>query len=298
MTIEIISRERWGAKGLLGPMMQLPAKEVFLHHSVTDDTADMFADIRLLETIGIKRFGRMSYSFAIHPQSVNSAMDGAGLTIGAHTAEHNSTSFGIVWIGNYQQEYPTPQMIDSTAELIKFLELHEFLVPNAPIRGHRDVKATACPGQFAYSSLPTIRALVAEKDDLEMPYTESQLIALMQQAVRAEFLDAPPYGGESLRMLIGRFAREIHAEDTQLNQGFDSWFGGIATDIMTNVIRQEFLDDPPYGGSTLGMVVQRFAREISADSTLLNQALDQWWENGPKQQLLEILQPPPDIVSD
>jgi peptidoglycan hydrolase-like protein with peptidoglycan-binding domain len=155
--MEIVSRSRWGATAALGPAMRLPAREVWLHHSVTQATGDAAADMRAIERIGVQRFGRYSYSYAVH--SNGTVLEGAGLTVGAHTANRNSTSFGIVWIGNYENDQPSGAQINNTAELIRHLVATGRLQGGAPLGGHRDVSATACPGRNAYPRLPEIRRL-------------------------------------------------------------------------------------------------------------------------------------------
>lgn len=148
--------------------MTLPATEVWLHHSVTTATSDPKADMRVIERIGVQRFGRVSYSFAIHPSGA--VLEGAGATVGAHTGGRNSFSFGIVWIGNHEVDRPARIQIERTAELIRYLISRRWLRSGTyPTGGHRDVKATACPGRFAYPTIPEIRSLVAnpsKEDDV------------------------------------------------------------------------------------------------------------------------------------
>lgn len=96
-------------------------------------------------------------SYAVHPSGT--VLEGAGTTVGAHTGGRNSTSFGIVWIGNYEIDRPSRAQIDATAELIRHLVATGRVVGRPPLGGHRDVKATACPGRHAYSTIPEIRGL-------------------------------------------------------------------------------------------------------------------------------------------
>src|SRR5690554_7465551 len=92
-------RSSYNFPGPLSPAkMTRPANEFFLHHSVTA-AANGANVVRNVANIGVQRFGRASYSFAI-------TLDGAiyemqGDNIGAHTANRNSTSFGVVLVGNY-----------------------------------------------------------------------------------------------------------------------------------------------------------------------------------------------------
>lgn len=154
----IIARSVWGAKpaSLPGTEMRLPATQVFIHHSVTEPTLDPYHDMRAIESIGLQRFGQFSYSYCVHPKD-GLVLEGCGSRRGAHTAQRNSTSFGICWIGNYDERSPKVQQIDATRWLIDDLQRKGWLVPGADILGHRDVYQTACPGQKLFSMLDIIR---------------------------------------------------------------------------------------------------------------------------------------------
>src|SRR5690554_3856956 len=151
-------RSSYNFPGPLSPAkMTRPANEFFLHHSVTA-AANGANVVRNVANIGVQRFGRASYSFAI-------TLDGAiyemqGDNIGAHTANRNSTSFGVVLVGNYDNTQMTNAQINSVAWLYRNLVSRGLLRSGAPIRGHRDVSATACPGRTAYAALAQIRHLV------------------------------------------------------------------------------------------------------------------------------------------
>jgi hypothetical protein len=154
----IVARSVWAAKPASLPTipMRLPATQVFIHHSVTPVSPDPYADMRVIETIGLQRFGQFSYSYVVHPKD-GMLLEGAGLMRGAHTARRNSTAFGIAWIGNYEDRGPKVQQIDATRQLIAQLTTDGHLLPGADILGHRDVSATACPGQKLYDVLDVIR---------------------------------------------------------------------------------------------------------------------------------------------
>ena len=153
----IVARSVWGAnpRSLPDVPMRLPATQVFIHHSVTDPTGDPYADMRAIERVGLTRFGQFSYSYVITPDGTT--LEGCGTRRGAHTAQRNSTSFGICHVGNYETRSPGLAQIDATRRLIHDLTARGDLLPGADIVGHRDVYPTACPGQKLYAVLDVIR---------------------------------------------------------------------------------------------------------------------------------------------
>lgn len=156
--MRIVPRVEWGAssRSLPAAEMRLPATEVFIHHSVTGVTPDPYLDMRTIEATGLTRFGQFSYSYVIHPRD-GEIMEGCGTKRGAHTAQRNSSAFGICWVGNYENRAAKLQQIDATRWLISELRRRGDLVPGAAILGHRDVTATACPGAQLYAVLDLIR---------------------------------------------------------------------------------------------------------------------------------------------
>lgn len=175
--MQIIPRHEWGARAPLGPPMTLPVGEANLHHSVTALTADPLADMRAVERIGIDRFGRFSYSWAYHRPS-RSLLCGAGDTIGAHTAGRNSTSLGIVLIGNYDVTPLDDTAVQDLGEALRWLVHTGRLRPDFTLRGHRDHKATACPGKHAYARLPEIRAAANTTPPPATPASEEDTMVI------------------------------------------------------------------------------------------------------------------------
>lgn len=98
-------------------------------------------------------------------------------TVGAHASGVNSWTFGISVLGNYTDFRPSDAAVDTVSRVIAYklkptgldpLELQTTIhkgkgTITAPvISGHRDVGATACPGNAFYAFLPTLRQMVAE----------------------------------------------------------------------------------------------------------------------------------------
>lgn len=164
--MDFLTRPEWGARLALGPPMRLPAQGIHVHHTVTTPTSDPAADMRTLERIGGQRFGRFSYSWALHP--VGAVGEGAGLTIGAHTAGWNSTSFGIAFIGNYQHDQLTGAQIEAFRHLRRHLLDAGHLAPGHWVEPHGHRAATACPGRHITTPTVWAQLLALPQEDLVM----------------------------------------------------------------------------------------------------------------------------------
>lgn len=164
MAFEIVTRDRWGSKSKwkFGDM-KLPATAVYLHHSVTAVTDFPYQDAKKVEAEGIARFGQLSYSYLVHPSGV--ILEGAGTKVGAHTKGNNSTSFGIVLIGDYDDGagadvwlVPTAEQIEAVRWLVYHLKVEKnWLLDSAILKTHQSVVATACPGNKTIPLLSEFR---------------------------------------------------------------------------------------------------------------------------------------------
>jgi N-acetylmuramoyl-L-alanine amidase. len=159
MAYSVISRAGWGAKPPTHTpeTMPVPQAHVWIHHSVTDASSSATGDMRTLQNIAFGRgFADVSYSFAVHPSGA--VLEGRGWGIvGAHTLNYNSTSHGIVFIGDFTKVSPTREALDACRWLIaEGVRLGKISSPQH-IGGHRDVYATACPGPNLYDQINYIR---------------------------------------------------------------------------------------------------------------------------------------------
>lgn len=165
--MRIIPREEWGARHGDGRYWTtLPASEVWLHHSVTvaPDTVPPWTDdyeaIRTIERIGADRFGSVygfPYTFGITPAGL--IFEGHHIAkTGAHTYGHNTIGRAICLVGNYETDEPTELQLDAVAWLLRHGQAQGWWREARLDGGHRDLKATACPGRHAYAAIPRINA--------------------------------------------------------------------------------------------------------------------------------------------
>jgi hypothetical protein len=172
--MRIVKRSEWGADpnsvGAFGKMPLGSVSEVNVHHTVTPSSEAPFAAMKRLESIGMSRFGVFSYSFAIHKDGT--ILEGTGWKwVGAHTGGRNSSSYGIVFIGNYETEQPTTKQIESFRWLIskgtqRGKRLLRGIHPGADIWPHQKWKATACPGRNVIAQLAALSEPFSPKVDV------------------------------------------------------------------------------------------------------------------------------------
>lgn len=64
---------------------------------------------------------------------------------GAHVRDNNHNNLGVVMLGNFENQRPTPRALEALDRLIAS-EMRRFRVPITEIRTHREFAVTACPG--------------------------------------------------------------------------------------------------------------------------------------------------------
>lgn len=165
MTV-VIPRQTWAPRhpngcATIGTQEWLNAgKELWLHHSVTnppgpDATLEQdCAHMREFEAIGHNRYGcGISYTWVVMPSG--RVFQGHDVDRqGTHTYGRNNRSRAICLAGNYQVNELPQRMHNAVARLLR--ELGAILDG-----GHRDVFATACPGDHAYARIPSINQLAS-----------------------------------------------------------------------------------------------------------------------------------------
>lgn len=169
--VDIAGRGFWGARYQDGDKnLSGLAHEVFIHHTVTAllpktaSTGDERAQMRGLESIGQSRFGTgISYNVLVFPSG--RAYQGVSFDRrGTHTGGRNSTARSISFAGNFETTAPTDEAL-ATAAAIYAEGKGKWWHDNAPLRGHREVSLTACPGKYLYARLALIRTGAIEIDN-------------------------------------------------------------------------------------------------------------------------------------
>lgn len=151
-----------------------------IHHTVTayEVGQDPAAHMRWLQRVRPDLGSEIPYSFVIFPTAdphgcVVAEGRGFGRT-GAHTVNYNSTAYGVAFAGNYENDVPTPGMLEGVRWIGR--RLADPINALATI-GHRETGfATACPGAHTVPLLGLLQPPYAEPDtELDIEEDDMQL---------------------------------------------------------------------------------------------------------------------------
>lgn len=148
-----VPRSRWTrsapVNALANPMGSI--RRITVHHDAIDPLPTSGPDdvARRLESIRRGHVQRgwadIGYHYAIDP--AGRVWQGRPLSLqGAHVGEQNQSNIGIVLLGNFDRQAPTPQSLDALDRLIA-IEMRRFRISLGEIRTHREMAPTACPGR-------------------------------------------------------------------------------------------------------------------------------------------------------
>ncbi|GBL77372.1 Peptidoglycan-recognition protein 1 [Araneus ventricosus] len=152
--VEIVSRSQWSS---LPPSqrnsIRRPVKHVIIGHTVTPPCLSKdacSAQMRNMQKHHINLgWGDIGYNFVIGGDG--RAYEGAGWTKeGIHTYGWNSKSYGIAFVGNYQQVTPSAKMLKAARSLIVCGIQAGHISDNRELHGAKDATCTSSPGDKLY----------------------------------------------------------------------------------------------------------------------------------------------------
>lgn len=156
-----ISRTDWGAKTpRWTSRLNRPVNNVFIHHGAVElkdhSQEGEAATLRAYQRhhVETRRWSDIAYSFAVGVESGRVYELRGWDNRGGATRNHNKDSYAICLIGDTTKQQISQAAIDAIRELIAHgISSNKISAPTFQIRGHRDVKATSCPGESAYAVL-------------------------------------------------------------------------------------------------------------------------------------------------
>lgn len=161
----LIERPGWGAAGGRGPIIAgRSVPWVVVHH--TGDSRIVAGSALSHEKAIIRRIesdhvlGRgwqgIGYNFLVTPNG--HVFEGRGWGhMGAHAPGKNDESVGVCFTMNGDEGPLTPAAIEAFRELVAHGVEHHHLADGYEVVGHRDVRATECPGAKVYAQLEELR---------------------------------------------------------------------------------------------------------------------------------------------
>ena len=167
--LEIVPRTAWGAAPLRDdhdPMTKV--SRLTLHHTdALDDLGGMTKrdDAELMRVIqrfhqDTRGWADIGYHYVIGRDG--KVYEGRALTVqGAHAGGGNNIeNLGISVMGNFEQELPTGKQMETLQRFLVAAAARYDLAPDT-LFGHRDFKATACPGDALYAWFTSFKTATA-----------------------------------------------------------------------------------------------------------------------------------------
>jgi len=123
------------------------------YHEREEDIATDLEAIRIYHRD--RRFGDIGYHFVV--DRVGRVWEARSLYFtGAHVLSENTGNLGVMLLGNFEDQKPTPAQIQSLRGFTELL-VDRFSVPRNRIFGHRDLGHTLCPGKNLYGHVRDLK---------------------------------------------------------------------------------------------------------------------------------------------
>ncbi|KAK7474729.1 hypothetical protein BaRGS_00034022, partial [Batillaria attramentaria] len=159
----IVSRAEWEARDPSPALVPLKAQptHVYIHHGATPPDGChspglCAAMVRAYQNFHMFSHGwsDIGYSFLVGEDG--RAYEGRGWTnLGRHTLGHNEDSLGFCVIGDFTARLPDQVALTTLKALIQCAVDSGYLAADYVMLGHRDVRATECPGEAFYREIRT-----------------------------------------------------------------------------------------------------------------------------------------------
>lgn len=161
----MIGRSEWGATGSRGALIPEPRSVVMIHHTATElpagaSLAQEADHIRRVDRFHVVDRGWLGIGYNFLITRNGHVFEGRGWThVGAHagTRAMNQTMVGVAFVGNGEELGLTEAQRAAFAGLVQDGVALGYLEEELELIGHRDRRATECPGDFIHAELEDLR---------------------------------------------------------------------------------------------------------------------------------------------
>lgn len=151
--IPIVSRAEWNALEARPYGEQTPVRFTIHHSAVAfDKSRDAATHIRNIQSWGMgeaRNWTDLPYHYVISPKGEIFEGRNPFVRGESNTPYDTEGHLQINCLGNFNEQEPTAEQLDSLVRLIVWASL-EFDIPTSTITGHRDHASTQCPGRNLY----------------------------------------------------------------------------------------------------------------------------------------------------
>lgn len=162
--------------------------EVVYHHGASRTPEPTPEDeLALLEAYHrlhvAKTFCVLAYHLAVGPSGTVYYCNNLNL-VTYHATTANPTSVGIVFLGDYSHEAPSPEMCSAAVQARQWVA-QQLGRDDLPYRGHKDIGGTACPGAWWPEPGRALLASWGQDEPEDAPPSEAQRIAELESYIGA-----------------------------------------------------------------------------------------------------------------
>ncbi|CAH0725281.1 unnamed protein product, partial [Brenthis ino] len=154
----VVTKKEWdGLSPLHVEYLPRPVSLVIIQHTVTPPCNTDASCVDIAQSIQNTHMENLNFwdigiSFLVGGNG--KVYEGSGwLHVGAHTLGYNRKSIAISFIGNFNNDEPTPEALEAAKALIKCGVEQGHLSPNYNLIGHKQVLATESPGRKLYNEI-------------------------------------------------------------------------------------------------------------------------------------------------
>lgn len=169
--VAIMPRAAWTSSGVARPRNINPmngVQRITVHHDgmspfTSTSQSDAARRIEQIRHAHIQRRAKsgerwadIGYHYLVDP--AGRVWEGRGVQYqGAHVEDQNEHNLGIVVLGNFDRQQPTPAAMDALERMVA-MQMKRYRVPITRVRTHQEMDSTRCPGESLQAFMNQVRS--------------------------------------------------------------------------------------------------------------------------------------------